>query len=57
MTTLVDEVEIKQLLKEEFVRSQLYEFAFFSIGRQGGRTALEILARALITEGKNVHFL
>ena len=55
MTTLVDEVEIKQLLKEEFVRSQLYEFAFFSIGRQGGRTALEILARALIKEGKNVY--
>ncbi len=55
MATTTDEVKIEQWLKEEFVRSQLNEFAFFSIGRQGGRTAVEILARALILEGKNVY--
>jgi pyruvate ferredoxin oxidoreductase delta subunit len=55
VTTVADDVAIEQWLKDEFVRSQLYEFAFFSIGRQGGRTAVEILARALIMEGKNVY--
>lgn len=55
MATITDEVGIEKWLKEEFIRSQLYEFAFFSIGRQGGRTAVEILARALIMEGKNIY--
>jgi len=34
--------------------SEFKEFLFFCLARQGGRTALEILARALISEGKGV---
>lgn len=44
--------DILKLIHDHFDRREINEFAFFCIARQGGRTALEILARAFITEGK-----
>ena len=44
--------EVLQLIHNHFDQSKIHEFAFFCIARQGGRTALEILARAFINEGK-----
>lgn len=50
-----DKLDVNQIVREHYDRSGLYEFPFFCIGRQGGRTAVEILARALIAEGKSVY--
>lgn len=43
---------VLQLIHDHFDKSKIHEFAFFCIARQGGRTALEVLARAFIKEGK-----
>lgn len=52
---MAEELDIQKSLEEHYVRNGIQEFPFFSIGRQGGRTAVEILARAFIMEGKNVY--
>jgi len=46
---------LKEALRDQYERKGIYEFPFFCIGRQGGRTAVEILARALNREGKHVY--
>jgi 2-oxoacid:acceptor oxidoreductase delta subunit (pyruvate/2-ketoisovalerate family) len=43
---------VLQLIHKHFEKTEIHEFAFFCIARQGGRTALEVLARAYIQEGK-----
>jgi len=50
-----ERLDINKTVREHYDRSGVYEFAFFCIGRQGGRSAVEILARALIAEGKSVY--
>jgi 2-oxoacid:acceptor oxidoreductase delta subunit (pyruvate/2-ketoisovalerate family) len=45
-------LDVEKWLHDHFDRGGIEEFAFFCIARQGGRTALEILARALIKKGK-----
>jgi pyruvate ferredoxin oxidoreductase delta subunit len=52
---MAEKLEIDKWLQEEYRENGIHEFPFFSIGRQGGRTAVEILARALIMEGKHVY--
>jgi pyruvate ferredoxin oxidoreductase delta subunit len=48
-------LDVKKFLESHLAKGvDFQEFVFFSLARQGGRTALEILARALISEGKNV---
>lgn len=49
---MMEQVNIKECVDEYFVKNDIYEFPAFCIARQGGRTALEILTRALILEGK-----
>jgi 2-oxoacid:acceptor oxidoreductase delta subunit (pyruvate/2-ketoisovalerate family) len=44
--------DILKLIHDHFDQRKIDEFAFFCIARQGGRTALEVLARAFIKEGK-----
>jgi Pyruvate/2-oxoacid:ferredoxin oxidoreductase delta subunit/Pyruvate/2-oxoacid:ferredoxin oxidoreductase gamma subunit len=46
------EIDIKQSVHDYFVENDIYEYPCFCIARQGGRTALEILTRALVMEGK-----
>ena len=46
---------LKEALRDQYERKGIYEFPFFCIGRQGVRTAVEILARALNREGKHVY--
>ncbi len=43
---------IKESQIEFFQKNEIIEFPCFCIARQGGRTAMEILTRALILEGK-----
>ena len=47
--------KVDEALRKHYERNRIFEFPFFCIGRQGGRTAVEILARALIMEGKHVY--
>jgi 2-oxoacid:acceptor oxidoreductase delta subunit (pyruvate/2-ketoisovalerate family) len=48
-------LDVRKFLESHLAKgADFQEFVFFSLARQGGRTALEILARALISEGKNV---
>lgn len=47
-----NEFDIKQSVHDYFVENDIHEYPVFCIARQGGRTALEILTRALILEGK-----
>ncbi|MBI4768254.1 MAG: 2-oxoacid:acceptor oxidoreductase family protein [Deltaproteobacteria bacterium] len=49
------QINVKEALDEFFVQGGIYEFPVFCIARQGGRTALEILARACIMEGKHAY--
>ncbi len=49
---MFDKINIKEAQAEFFQKNDIIEFPCFSIARQGGRTALEILSRALILEGK-----
>jgi pyruvate ferredoxin oxidoreductase delta subunit len=49
---MMEQVNIKKCVDEYFVKNDIYEFPAFCIARQGGRTALEILTRAFILEGK-----
>jgi len=49
---MMEQVSIKECVDEYFVKNDIYEFPAFCIARQGGRTALEILTRAFILEGK-----
>jgi Pyruvate/2-oxoacid:ferredoxin oxidoreductase delta subunit/Pyruvate/2-oxoacid:ferredoxin oxidoreductase gamma subunit len=49
---MFDETSIKESQAEFFQKNDIIEFPCFCIARQGGRTALEILTRALIMEGK-----
>jgi 2-oxoacid:acceptor oxidoreductase delta subunit (pyruvate/2-ketoisovalerate family) len=52
MTTRIN---VKEYLRDHLAEgADFQEFLFFCLARQGGRTALEILARALISQGKNV---
>jgi len=48
-------LDIGKSFREYFDQNKIYEFPFFSIARQGMRTAAEILARAFILEGKHVY--
>lgn len=50
-----DQVNVKAALDDFFIQGGIYEFPVFCIARQGGRTALEILARAFIMEGKHAY--
>lgn len=52
---MADGWTVEEALQEHYSQNKIYEFPFFCIGRQGGRTAVEILARALILEGKHVY--
>ncbi|MFC1939758.1 2-oxoacid:acceptor oxidoreductase family protein [Chloroflexota bacterium] len=47
--------DMMRAMRANFERSNLLEFPFFSYPRQGGRTAVEILARAFVMEGKYVY--
>jgi Pyruvate/2-oxoacid:ferredoxin oxidoreductase gamma subunit/Pyruvate/2-oxoacid:ferredoxin oxidoreductase delta subunit len=49
---MFDDINIKESQAEFFQKNDIIEFPCFCIARQGGRTALEILSRALILEGK-----
>ena len=49
---MFDELNINEAQAEFFEKNDIIEFPCFCIARQGGRTALEILSRALILEGK-----
>ncbi len=49
------QLDVGKSLYEYFDRNKISEYPFFCIARQGGRTAVEILARALIMEGKHVY--
>ena len=50
-----EKVNIEAALDDFFLQGGIYEFPVFCIARQGGRTALEILARACIMEGKHAY--
>jgi 2-oxoacid:acceptor oxidoreductase delta subunit (pyruvate/2-ketoisovalerate family) len=50
-----DKVDVKPALDDFFIQGGIYEFPIFCIARQGGRTAVEILARACIMEGKHAY--
>jgi Pyruvate/2-oxoacid:ferredoxin oxidoreductase delta subunit/Pyruvate/2-oxoacid:ferredoxin oxidoreductase gamma subunit len=50
-----DRISIKSSLRDFFLEGSISEFPIFCIARQGGRTAVEILARALIMEGKHAY--
>jgi len=52
---MTDRVNIKSSLDDFFVQGGIHEFPIFCIARQGGRTAVEILARAFIMEGKHAY--
>lgn len=52
---MTDKVNIKSSLNDFFVQGGIHEFPIFCIARQGGRTAVEILARAVIMEGKHAY--
>ncbi|GEM_PF-658735 len=49
---MLEQVNIRECVDEYFIEKDIHEFPVFCIARQGGRTALEILTRALILEGK-----
>ena len=49
---MLDDISIEQAQAEFFQKNDIIEFPSFCIARQGGRTALEILSRALILEGR-----
>jgi Pyruvate/2-oxoacid:ferredoxin oxidoreductase delta subunit/Pyruvate/2-oxoacid:ferredoxin oxidoreductase gamma subunit len=49
---MFDSESIKDSQVEFFRQNDIIEFPCFCISRQGGRTAMEILSRALILEGK-----
>jgi Pyruvate/2-oxoacid:ferredoxin oxidoreductase gamma subunit/Pyruvate/2-oxoacid:ferredoxin oxidoreductase delta subunit len=49
---MFDSDSIKESQAEFFKKNDIIEFPCFCIARQGGRTAMEILTRALILEGK-----
>lgn len=49
------ELDINGALERHFARKKVQELAFFCIARQGGRTALEILGRAMIASGIKVY--
>jgi Pyruvate/2-oxoacid:ferredoxin oxidoreductase gamma subunit/Pyruvate/2-oxoacid:ferredoxin oxidoreductase delta subunit len=49
---MIDIDTIKESQAEFFRQNDIIEFPCFCISRQGGRTAMEILTRALILEGK-----
>jgi Pyruvate/2-oxoacid:ferredoxin oxidoreductase delta subunit/Pyruvate/2-oxoacid:ferredoxin oxidoreductase gamma subunit len=48
-------VNIQSSLADFFVKGGIHEYPIFCIARQGGRTAVEILARAFIMEGKHAY--
>ncbi len=52
---MTSRVNIKSSLDDFFVQGGIHEFPIFCIARQGGRTAVEILARAFIMEGKHAY--
>ena len=52
---MIDKVNIMSSLNDFFVKGGIHEFPIFCIARQGGRTAVEILARAVIMEGKHAY--
>ncbi|MBW2087178.1 MAG: hypothetical protein JRI54_14305, partial [Deltaproteobacteria bacterium] len=52
---MTDKINIKSSLNDFFVQGGIHEFPIFCIARQGGRTAVEILARAVIMEGKHAY--
>ena len=49
---MFDTISIKESQTEFFQKNGIIEFPCFCIARQGGRTAVEILTRALILEGR-----
>ncbi|MBW1641436.1 MAG: 2-oxoacid:acceptor oxidoreductase family protein [Deltaproteobacteria bacterium] len=49
---MFDNISIKKSQAEFFQKNDITEFPCFCIARQGGRTAMEILTRALIMEGR-----
>lgn len=49
------DIDVEKALHSHFDQSGTQEFVFFCIARQGGRTALEILARAFIMAGKHAY--
>ncbi|MCP4753783.1 MAG: hypothetical protein GY866_23105 [Proteobacteria bacterium] len=49
---MFDKTSIRESQIEFFQQNDIIEFPCFCIARQGGRTAMEILTRALILEGK-----
>jgi 2-oxoacid:acceptor oxidoreductase delta subunit (pyruvate/2-ketoisovalerate family) len=50
-----ERLDVTKYLEEHLAEGAGFqEFLFFCLARQGGRTALEILARALINQGKGV---
>jgi pyruvate ferredoxin oxidoreductase delta subunit len=52
---MIDKADIMSSLNDFFVKGEIHEFPIFAIARQGGRTAVEILARAIIMEGKHAY--
>lgn len=46
---------VSEAVRNHMSLSNIHEFALFCIARQGGKTAVEILARAFIMEGKHVY--
>ncbi len=43
-----EELDIQKSLEEHYARNRIQEFPFFSIGRQGGRTAVPLSGVQLI---------
>jgi Pyruvate/2-oxoacid:ferredoxin oxidoreductase delta subunit/Pyruvate/2-oxoacid:ferredoxin oxidoreductase gamma subunit len=52
---MTEKLDIKASLNDYFREGGIHEIPIFCIARQGGRTALEILARAAIMEGKHAY--
>jgi len=46
------ELSVDKAVRNHVSQSSFHEFALFCVARQGGRTAVEILARAFIMDGK-----
>jgi pyruvate ferredoxin oxidoreductase delta subunit len=52
---MTERLDVTKYLEEHLAKgADFQEFLFFCLARQGGRTAIEILARALIHQGKSV---
>ncbi len=49
---MIQNINIEECRNEYFQQNHIDEYPVFCIARQGGRTAMEILTRALIMEGK-----